>query len=146
LTTAYPGIHYQTPTFYAGPYTSVSPNLLGYSAGQPQVNLAGQPQVNTSSERNANEIANSSLPTVVKNGDSRRRCWVCQSEQHFFSNCPNKIPRAIDASLAANNDIRPELNDPNEPCRYCKKAGYTVKDCFKLPNKNAGRKSRETQT
>jgi len=37
--------------------------------------------------------------------------------------------------LAGNNDSRPELSDPNEPCRYCKKVGHTDKDCFKLANK-----------
>jgi len=37
--------------------------------------------------------------------------------------------------LAGNNDSRPELNDPNGPCRYCQKVGYTVKECFKLANK-----------
>jgi len=51
-------------------------------------------------------------------------------------NCPNKIPRVINASLAGNNDSRPELNDPNEPCRYCKKLGHAIKNCLKLINKN----------
>jgi len=59
----------------------------------------------------------------------------CQSEQHFFSNCPSKIPRVIDASLAGGNNSRPEPNDPKQPCGYCKKPSHTVKDCFKLVNK-----------
>jgi len=66
LTTAYPGINYQTPTFYAGPYTGISPNLLGYTAGQPQVNIAGKPQVNTTSQRNTSEITNSGLSNRIK--------------------------------------------------------------------------------
>jgi len=103
------------------PYTGISPNLLGYSAGKPQVNIAGQPQVNTSGQRNTGEIASLGPSTGIKINDSKRRCWICQSEQHFSSNCPNQIPRVIDASLAGNNDSRPEPNDPNEPCRYCKK-------------------------
>jgi len=50
LTTSYPGISFQTPTFYAGPYTGVSPNLLGYAAGQLQVIAAGQVQVKTATQ------------------------------------------------------------------------------------------------
>jgi len=37
--------------------------------------------------------------------------------------------------LSGTNDNRPELNDPNEPCRYCKKTNHTVKDCSRLADK-----------
>jgi len=117
--------------------------LLGYTAGQPQVNLAGQPQVNIQSQRNASEIATSRPPIAPKVNDSIRRCWVCQSEQHLSSTCPNKIPKSVEAriynfnsSLAGNNDSRSELNDLNETCRYRKRFGHSIKNCFKLVNKN----------
>jgi len=68
FTTAYPGINYQTPTFYPGPYTGISPNLVGYSAGQPQVNVIGKAQVNIPSQRNSSGLlllAHQLLPMLM---------------------------------------------------------------------------------
>jgi len=110
--------------------------LLGYSAGQPQVNIAGQPQVNTSIQRNTSEIASSGPSTGIKINDSKRRCCVCQSEQHFSSNCPNKIPRVIDASLAGNNDsIDQNLTILMNLVDIVKKVGHAIRNCLKLNSK-----------
>jgi len=83
------------------------------------------------------EIAITTTPSTVKVYDTKRRCWICQSEQHFASSCPNKISRVVDSSSTVTNDNRPEFINPSEPCRYCKKLGHTVKDCYKLSNKKA---------
>jgi len=123
LTTAYPGNNYQTPTFYSGPYTGVSPNSLGYSAGQPQVNPAGQPQVNAYGQKIASKIANSGLPIFVKSNNSRRRCWVCQSERHFSSNCPSKVPRIIEIRSTDNDSKINEPNKSNDDVRTIQEIG-----------------------
>jgi len=96
LTTAYPGINYQTPTFYAGLYTGISPNLLGYFAGQPQVTAAGQPQVNASSEINASKIAISSTPSTWNIYDTPRGCGTCGSDQQVPLTCPSQATSTID--------------------------------------------------
>jgi len=134
LSPAYPGLSYQSPTFYPGHFANISLSQLGYTTGALQYGTAGTPQSSTAVTRNVSEIAIANTPSTVKVYDTRRRCWICQSEQHFASSCPNKIPRVVDGSSIATNDNGPELNNPSEPCKYCKKNGHTVKDCYKLAN------------
>jgi len=109
---------------------------LGSTTGAPQYGTAGAPQSSISVTRNLSEIAITTTPSTVKVYDTKMRCWICQSEQQFASSCPNKIPKVVDSSSTVTNDNRLEFNNPNEPCRYCKKLRHTVKDCYKLANKS----------
>jgi len=56
------------------------------------------------------------------------------------------VPKITAITQASNNNNKPDLNDPNKPCRYCKKTGHTVKDCFKLAYKKIAEDAKKLRT
>jgi len=103
LSTVYPGLNYQSPSFYPTPYPIASPPQVGYGvvnappisyqvSNAPQVgyNVVIAPQGNNVIPRNISEVATKNTPISAKIYDDKRRCWICNDEKHFASNCPNK--------------------------------------------------------
>jgi len=126
----------------------VSPQQVGYGvvnappisyqvSNTPQVgyNIVSTPQGSNASPRNISEVATNKTPISAKIYDDKRRCWICNDEKQFASNCPNKALKDNNTTQTSYNNNKPDLNDPKEPCRYCKKFGHTVKDCYRLVNK-----------
>jgi len=128
LPTAYPGLNYQSSPFYSTPYPTVSPPQIGY-------NIVNTPQLSNIIPRNVCEIATNNTPNSARIYDEKRRCWIGNDEKHFASNCPNKVLKDNVTNSTGYDNNRPYLNNPNEPCRYWKKVGHTVKDCYRLVHK-----------
>jgi len=128
LSSAYAGLSYEAFPFYPATYANVS-------LPQATHNIASVPQPSVATQQNVSELATTSPPSTVKIHDTNRRCWICNSEQYFSPSSPNKVPKVTNATQASDTNNKPELNHPNELCRYCKKTGHTVKDCYKLANK-----------
>jgi len=122
LSSAYPCFSYQAAPFYPAPYANVSIPQVGYIvASIPQASVASVPQPSVATQQIVSEIATNNTPSTVKIYDTNRRCWICNSEQHFSPSCPNKVPKCTtNGTQASNTNNKPDLNDPNEPCRYCK--------------------------
>jgi len=129
LPSAYPGLSYQAPSFYPVPYTNVSLPHAAYAH-------ASVPQPSTAILRNFSDFATANTPSTVKIYDKNRKYSICSSEQHLSSCCPSKVPSTTNVPQASNKNNNPALNDRNEPCRYCKKPSHTVRNCYKLANKN----------
>jgi len=139
LSSAYPGLSYQATTFYPALYVYAPLPEVGY-------NVVSVPQPSVATQRIVSEIATTGTPSTVKIYDTNRRCWICYSEQHYLPSCPNKVPKSTNTTQSINKNSKPDLNDPNEPCRYCKKTGHTVKDCYKLANKKFAEDAEKLRT
>jgi len=106
LPTAYPGFNYSTPTYYPTPYTNANTPQVGYNIihtpqsgyqvrnNTPQVgcNIVNTPQGNII-PRNVSDSAtnNTSSPRII---DEKRRCWICNDEEHFACDCPSGAVKA----------------------------------------------------
>jgi len=138
LSTVYPSLNYQSPSFYPSLYNNVSPPQVGFQvASAPQVgyNVISAPQANTAGLRNVSEVAKNNAPPTTTIYDTNKRCWICNAEKHFASNRPNRTPKDTNATENSNTNNKPDLNNPYVPCRYFKKTGHTVNDCYRLVNK-----------
>jgi len=132
LSQAYPGLNYQANPFCPSPYGDLTaPQVVFQVAGTPQVGYcpanapqsspASAPQASTTNQRIVSKVpTNNTLPTI-KVYDASRRGWTCNSKQHFDSKCTSKVSKIANTSQSSNNNSKPDLNDPNEPCRYCQK-------------------------
>jgi len=121
------------------PYTNVALPQAAYA-------ITNVPQPSTAIPRNVSEPATTNPPSTVKINDTSRKCWTCISEQHFSSRCPNKIHSTTNPTQASNKNNDPDLNDPNEPCKYCKMTGHTVKHCYKLAKQKLAEDAEKLKT
>jgi len=157
LSAAYPGLNYQANPFCPTPYANVAIPQVGYNvasipqvgynaASIPQPSVASVPQPSVTTTQIVSEISTNNTPSTVKVYETKKRCWICILEHHFVSNCPNRIAKVTTTTPGSNTNNKPDLKDPNEPCRYCKKTGHTVKDCYKLANKKLAEAAEKLRT
>jgi len=92
-------------------YNVVIAPQLGYQVPntlQVGYNIVSAPQVSNIIPRNVSETATNNTPNSARIYDEKRRCWICNDEKHFASNCPNKSP-------SDNNIIQNKITETDMP-------------------------------